>query len=152
MKNMKCIQATVVSTRTLNQDDKDLLEEIKALRIASLKNLTDSFRQLLTLSTAVIGLQVAILKLPDNPVLKTWNLFKVLTAISLACLFISTLLASIGQLSNRMDFSTLNLLKFYRQRRDELIRRGYQLYEITSFLFVLGLAIFMLNIVFLFVW
>ncbi len=147
MKNIRRIKAQVVDARPLSQDDKDLLEEIKSLRIASLKNLTDAFRQIITLSTAIIGLQAAILKLPHNPAFQTWGIQKVLMIISLMLLFSATLVASIGQISNRIDVSTLNILKLYQQQRDILIRRGQQLYVVANAFYILGLALFIVNFV-----
>jgi hypothetical protein len=141
------IRATVVDVKPLSQDDQDLLAEIKALRIDSLKNLTAAFQQLITLSTTISGLQIAIHKLPENPTFDTWGVEKILTSISLVCLFSAVFMSFIGQSSSRIELATLDLLASYGQRRDQLIKRRYQSYSVASKLFLIGLAVFIMSFV-----
>jgi hypothetical protein len=138
------IQAKVVSTNRLDRDEKVLLEEIASLRKDALENVRTSFRQLITLNTAVIGLYVGLLK-ATNPANEPSMATKALILSSFITLFASLLLSIFGQISKKIDLSNVDIISKYWAYRDSSLQRGYKIYTAAIILFTAGLLTFVID-------
>ena len=145
MSESNYIKAKVISTSPLSPDEKTTLDEIMELRKSSLRNLLDAFRQILTLSTSIIALQITLLELRGFSLTYPLDLREFLVLTSLFFLLLASLSAVVGQLSGRIHLPTLDMLKEYRRYRDERLNTDYSLYLITSLLFIIGFVVFMVN-------
>jgi hypothetical protein len=145
MSEQKYIKAQVVSSRLLGEDEKSLLSELYAFQADSIKQLRESFRHIITLSTAIIGVQIMFIQLSQYTVSQPFDLIDLSLLFSFTMLFLSVLVAIFGQFSNRFYISNLNTIQMYRQYREKVLMIGYRLYIITSALFIVGLVVFIVN-------
>lgn len=139
------VHAKVESATRLDSDEKLLLEEIAGLRKDAFENIRTSFRQLLTLNTAVIGLYVGLLK-TSSPLEKPTILSKILVISSFLALFTSLFLAIFGQITKKIDLRNLDVLTTYRMYRDATLKSGYKIYIIAICLFSIGLLTFTIDL------
>ena len=126
-----------VESSPLTPDDERLDRLFDEMETGSLKTLEDAARQIITLSTALLGAFFGLLAFKDAPLyLKVLDV-KVLGVLASGSFFVSLLFALLAVSPKRYDFARASLTE-KRKVLDEMLHRKHSSVNWASWIFGLG--------------
>lgn len=126
-----------VSSSPLSAQDERLEKSFDEMEQGSLKTLEEAARQIITLSTALLGAFFGLLALKDAPAYLGFVEIKVIGAGALLAFFAALFFALLAVLPKRYDFPRASLTA-KREILNGMLRRKHKFVGLASWTFALG--------------
>lgn len=126
-----------VESSPLSAEDERLDKLFDEMEAGSLKTLEDAARQIITLSTTLLGLFFGLLAFKDAPSYLGFFEIKFIGGLAVVCFMGSLYFASLAVTLKRYTFSRANLTEKRKILEDILARKGFAVSN-AGWLFVIG--------------
>ncbi len=136
-KNRKSEETIFVESVPLSPEDERLDKLFDEMETGSLKTLEDAARQIITLSTTLLGAFFGLLAFKDAPAYLKFVDVKVLGMLAAGTFFIALLFALIAISPKRYDFPRASLTE-KRRILDEMLMRKHNAVNWASWIFGFG--------------
>ncbi|MFZ5909367.1 MAG: hypothetical protein ACOYYU_05070 [Chloroflexota bacterium] len=133
----------IVPSSLLSAQDERLEKLFDEMEQGSLKTLEDAARQIITLSTALLGAFFGLLAFKDAPDYLAFLEIKVIGAGALLAFFVALFFALVAVSPKRYDFPRASLTA-KRDILNEMLRRKHKFVGLASWTFAVG-ALLMLS-------
>jgi hypothetical protein len=127
----------LVPSSPLSAQDERLDKLFDEMEQGSLKTLEDAARQIITLSTALLGAFFGLLALKDAPDYLAFIEIKIIGALALLAFFIALFFALVAVSPKRYDFPRASLTA-KRDILNEMLARKHKFVGLASWAFAIG--------------